>query len=179
MQWNAGTACVSECVLKTLACRGLRVGPSKVPRTFCPICVDLHRHQVWTSTIRFSIDIVFLFICFSLEGCFSDWLFLYSVSAIVWLIEQIKKMQELGNSAIVIELSLVNVVAVIRINGVRQKTYQVTSPNKIGIGLHRPCIRCTACRIARLAFTGVTFSVPRGLAEIPNGLRELVAFAER
>ena len=30
IQWNAGTACVSECVLKTLACRGLRVGPSKV-----------------------------------------------------------------------------------------------------------------------------------------------------
>ena len=27
--WNAGTDCVSECVLKTLACRGLRVGPSK------------------------------------------------------------------------------------------------------------------------------------------------------
>ena len=26
MQWNAGTACVSECVLKTLACRGMRVG---------------------------------------------------------------------------------------------------------------------------------------------------------
>ena len=29
IQWNAGTACVSECVLKTLACRGLRVGPPK------------------------------------------------------------------------------------------------------------------------------------------------------
>ena len=29
IQWNAGTARVSECVLKTLACRGLRVGPSK------------------------------------------------------------------------------------------------------------------------------------------------------
>ena len=29
IQWSAGTACVSECVLKTLACRGLRVGPSK------------------------------------------------------------------------------------------------------------------------------------------------------
>ena len=29
IQWNAGTACVSECVLKTLACRGSRVGPSK------------------------------------------------------------------------------------------------------------------------------------------------------
>ena len=31
MQWNVGTACVSECLLKTLACRGLRVGPSKCP----------------------------------------------------------------------------------------------------------------------------------------------------
>ena len=29
LQWNAGTACVSECVLKTPACRGLQVGPSK------------------------------------------------------------------------------------------------------------------------------------------------------
>ena len=29
IQWKAGNACVSECVLKTLACRGLRVGPSK------------------------------------------------------------------------------------------------------------------------------------------------------
>ena len=28
IQWNAGTACGSECVLKTLACRGLRVGVS-------------------------------------------------------------------------------------------------------------------------------------------------------
>ena len=32
IQWNAGTASVSECVLKTLACRGLRVGPSKAER---------------------------------------------------------------------------------------------------------------------------------------------------
>ena len=31
-QWNVGTACVSECVLKTLACRGWRVGPSKIIR---------------------------------------------------------------------------------------------------------------------------------------------------
>ena len=30
IQWNAGTARVSECVLKTLACRGLRVGHSKL-----------------------------------------------------------------------------------------------------------------------------------------------------
>ena len=30
IQRNAGTACVSVCVLKMLACRGLRVGPSKV-----------------------------------------------------------------------------------------------------------------------------------------------------
>ena len=28
IQWNAGTACVSECVPKTLACWGLRVDPS-------------------------------------------------------------------------------------------------------------------------------------------------------
>ena len=28
LQWNAGTACVSECRLKTLACQGLCVGPS-------------------------------------------------------------------------------------------------------------------------------------------------------
>ena len=33
IQWIAGTACVSECVLKTLACRGLRVGPSKYSPT--------------------------------------------------------------------------------------------------------------------------------------------------
>ena len=32
IQWNAGTACVSECVLKTLAYWGLRVGPSKFSR---------------------------------------------------------------------------------------------------------------------------------------------------
>ena len=31
IQWNAGTVRVSECVLKTLTCRGLRVGPSKDP----------------------------------------------------------------------------------------------------------------------------------------------------
>ena len=29
IQWNAGTACVSERVLKNAACWGLRVGPSK------------------------------------------------------------------------------------------------------------------------------------------------------
>ena len=34
IQWNAGTACVSECVLKTLACWGLRVGPSMVRSVF-------------------------------------------------------------------------------------------------------------------------------------------------
>ena len=39
IQWNAGTACVSECVLKTLACRGLRVGPSKLRNMQTPQCV--------------------------------------------------------------------------------------------------------------------------------------------
>ena len=41
MQWNAGTACVSECVLKMLACRGLRVGPSKYPlRVYLKLVAD-------------------------------------------------------------------------------------------------------------------------------------------
>ena len=30
VQWNAGAACVSECVLKTQACRDVRVSPSKL-----------------------------------------------------------------------------------------------------------------------------------------------------
>ena len=40
IQWNAGPTCVSECVLKTLACRGLRVGPSKAlfVFVFCLAC---------------------------------------------------------------------------------------------------------------------------------------------
>ena len=42
MQWNAGIACVSERVLKTLACQGLRVGPSKVEAFLCP--------RVWPHT---------------------------------------------------------------------------------------------------------------------------------
>ena len=36
IQWNVGTACVSDCVLKTLASRGVRVGPSKVQQTYPP-----------------------------------------------------------------------------------------------------------------------------------------------
>ena len=43
IQWNAGTACVSECVLKTLACRGLRVGPSK----------SMNLHVECTKIVRF------------------------------------------------------------------------------------------------------------------------------
>ena len=43
IQWNAGTACVSECVLKALACQGLRVDPSKgvtpKPCFLCWLCV--------------------------------------------------------------------------------------------------------------------------------------------
>ena len=48
IQWNAGSACVSECVLKTLACRGLRVGTSKF---------NTHTHT-WKilSTIDFELD---------------------------------------------------------------------------------------------------------------------------
>ena len=36
----------------------------------------------------------------------------------------------------------------------------------LAFGPHRPCVRCTAIRIARLAFIGVVFA-PRGLAEWP------------
>ena len=37
MQWNA---CVSECVLKALACRGLRVSPSKSRTKFSYVIAD-------------------------------------------------------------------------------------------------------------------------------------------
>ena len=41
IQWNVGTACVSECGLKMLASRGLRVGPSKsLPVTPLPFPFD-------------------------------------------------------------------------------------------------------------------------------------------
>ena len=43
-QWNAGTACVSDCVLKTPACRGLRVGPSKYGND-CGLCLCGHRFR--------------------------------------------------------------------------------------------------------------------------------------
>ena len=48
IQWNAGTARVSECVLKTLACWGLRVGPSKALCDFCILdgdCSDARSHS--------------------------------------------------------------------------------------------------------------------------------------
>ena len=40
IQWNAGTACV----LKTLACRGLHVGPSKSPKSGEP-CENSRRRR--------------------------------------------------------------------------------------------------------------------------------------
>ena len=54
IQWNVVTACVSECVLKTLACRGLRVGPSKVksihlliaPPPSCELYLTLESQQL-------------------------------------------------------------------------------------------------------------------------------------
>ena len=58
IQWNAGTACVSECVPKMLACRGLRVGPSKKDYIHkClfselaswKITLQLHRMFYWNS----------------------------------------------------------------------------------------------------------------------------------
>ena len=66
------------------------------------------------------------------------------------------------NRAIVIAESLARVIAPIRIASVRWRTY--LPPNTIG--LHRPCVRCGAIRIARLAFIRLTF-VPSGIAEWP------------
>ena len=43
--WNAGTPCVSECVLKTLACRGLPVGPSKLRSEIAGIAI----FAIWAS----------------------------------------------------------------------------------------------------------------------------------
>ena len=54
IQWNAGTACVLECVLKTLACRGLRVGPSKCLPWF-----------FWLPWLILSHDFPLLFWCLS------------------------------------------------------------------------------------------------------------------
>ena len=45
IQWNAGTACVSECVLKLLAGRGLRV-PTQIMLELISMCdafVDIEK----------------------------------------------------------------------------------------------------------------------------------------
>ena len=64
-------------------------------------------------------------------------------------------------SAIVIAESLARVIVAIRIASVR---WQLYLPPKYRNCPHRPCVRCVAIRIARLAFVRLTF-VPRGTAE--------------
>ena len=68
------------------------------------------------------------------------------------------------NRAIVITESPARVVAAIRITSVRWQSYLLLINTEFGP--RRPCVRCTAVRITRLAFIGVVF-VPRGLAEWP------------
>ena len=46
-------------------------------------------------------------------------------------------------------------------------------------GPRRLCDRCVAIRIARLAFVGVVFVPTCHVVELRNGLRDLIAFAER
>ena len=77
------------------------------------------------------------------------------------------------NRARVIAESLARVIAAIRITSVRWRSYLSLKPQKFGP--RRPCVRCTAVRIARLAFVGeCSFHV-----DLRNGLRELkAAFAE-
>ena len=66
------------------------------------------------------------------------------------------------NRAIVIAESLARVIAAIRIAGVRPRSYLPHQNTEISP--HRPCVRCAAIQIARLAFIRLTI-VPRGLAE--------------
>ena len=47
IQWNTGTACVSECVLRTLASRGLRVGPSKLSSKMTETHSKLDLSYLW------------------------------------------------------------------------------------------------------------------------------------
>ena len=75
------------------------------------------------------------------------------------------------NRAIVIAESLERVVAAIRIASVRWRSYL---PRNTEISPHRPCVRCAAIGIARLAFSRLTF-VLRGTAE---RLARVAAFAE-
>ena len=65
------------------------------------------------------------------------------------------------NRAIVIAESLARVIVAIRIASAPWSSYL---PHTTGFGPHRPCVRCAAIRIARLALIGVAF-VPRGTAE--------------
>ena len=62
----------------------------------------------------------------------------------------------------VIAESLARVIAAIRIASVRWRSY--LPPTHRESSPHRPCVRCAAIRIARLAFIRLTF-VPRGTAE--------------
>ena len=66
------------------------------------------------------------------------------------------------NRAIVIAESLARVIAAIRIASARWQSY--LPPQNAEISPHRPCVRCAAARIARLAFIRLTF-VPHGIAE--------------
>ena len=66
------------------------------------------------------------------------------------------------NRARVIAESLARVIAAIRITSVRWWSY--LPPKNTEIGRQRPCVRCAAIRIARLAFIRLTF-VPHGIAE--------------
>ena len=66
------------------------------------------------------------------------------------------------NRARVIAESLARVVAAIRITSVRWRLH--VSPKDIEFGPRRPCVRCIAIRIARLAFVCVVF-VPSGPVE--------------
>ena len=68
------------------------------------------------------------------------------------------------NRAIVIAESLARVIAAIRPTSVRSNLAVIFHLKNTELGPRRPCVRCAAIRIVRLAFVGVVF-VPRGTAE--------------
>ena len=60
IQWNARTTCVSECVLKTLSCRGLRVGPSKRRMSETPSTTASQKKYCDTPPICIAIRLQFV-----------------------------------------------------------------------------------------------------------------------
>ena len=85
------------------------------------------------------------------------------IVAAVWPALRLFAILDGRSRAIVIAESLARVIAAIQITSVCWRSHL---PKITDIGPHRPCIRCVAIRVVRLAFVRVTF-VQCGIAEWP------------